>query len=143
MVTAVRIRQSDCRLSKQDVTYPSAGILLLPSVGDQEENHSEISYEIITQKHQTCQWLFLHVHRVGAGGSCGPHVVRDGLATWRQHSTELRQYLLEDNLGNKTRRVYLMRQTAATKPLLSSQVQDDFHYRFSSISKQIYYNNLV
>lgn len=30
MVTAVRIRQSDCRLSKCDVTYPSAGILLLP-----------------------------------------------------------------------------------------------------------------
>lgn len=30
IVTAVRIRQSDCRHSKQDVTYPSAGILLLP-----------------------------------------------------------------------------------------------------------------
>lgn len=29
IVTAVRIRQSDCRHSKQDVTYPSAGILLL------------------------------------------------------------------------------------------------------------------
>lgn len=33
IVTVVRIRQSDCRHSKQDVTYPSAGILLLPFSG--------------------------------------------------------------------------------------------------------------
>lgn len=29
LVTAVRFRKSDCRLSSEDVTYPSAGILLL------------------------------------------------------------------------------------------------------------------
>lgn len=29
LVTAIRFRKSDCRLSSEDVTYPSAGILLL------------------------------------------------------------------------------------------------------------------
>lgn len=29
LVTAVRFRESDCRLSSEDVTYPSAGLLAL------------------------------------------------------------------------------------------------------------------
>ena len=71
IVTAVRIRQSDCRHSKQDVTYPSAGILLLPPSSSprrkkkKEKKVTEISYEIIPKstRHSGswCQWLRLHV----------------------------------------------------------------------------------
>lgn len=81
IVTAVRIRQSDCRHSKQDVTYPSAGILLLPFSGrprrgeKKEKNHTEISSEIIPQKHQTPNTALLmpvailaRTHRAGEGG---------------------------------------------------------------------------
>lgn len=111
MVTAVRIRQSDCRLSKCDVTYPSAGILLLPfSSGPgrgkkRKENHTEISYEIITQQHHTRETgllmpvaILTRTHRLGVGSSCDPHVVTERCATWRQHSVALQQCPLGDNL---------------------------------------------
>lgn len=67
LVTAVRFRESDCRLSSEDVTYPSAGILLLNFSKPRgqrrwgrwwrggfkkEKNITEISYEIIPKKHQ-------------------------------------------------------------------------------------------
>lgn len=105
MVTVVRIRQSDCRHSQQDVTYLSTGILLLPVSsrpnGKKKEkiNSTEISYEIIPQKHQTCRiellmpvaCLCINTYRGEGGGSCAPHVVREGLATGQQPSMELRQ----------------------------------------------------
>lgn len=69
LVTAVRFRESDCRLSSEDVTYPSAGILLhnfsKPGLRGErgwgrwcwggkieKKNITEISYEIIPKKHQ-------------------------------------------------------------------------------------------
>lgn len=87
MVTAVRIRQSDCRHSQQDVTYLSTGILLLPVSsrpnGKKKEkiNSTEISYEIIPQKHQTCRIellmpvaVFALIHTEGRVGAAVRHM---------------------------------------------------------------------
>lgn len=87
IVTAVRIRQCDCRHSKQDVTYPSAGILLLPSSSSprrkkRRKKVTEISYEIIPKstRHSRswCQWLSLHEDTEWGRGAAVPHVVREG-----------------------------------------------------------------
>lgn len=99
IVTAVRIRQSDCRHSKQDVTYPSAGILLLPFSGRPRrgEKKRKKSYRNIFWDHSSKASDTQHgapdassypctntQSRGGRGSSCGPHVVREGLAAGRQ-----------------------------------------------------------
>lgn len=86
MATAVRIRQRDCRRSKQDRAYPRDGILLLHFNGTNKENENRFA-----PKYPMRSFLKNMQDKVSNASSCAPHVVKEGLATGQQPRMELQQ----------------------------------------------------
>lgn len=88
MATAVRIRQCDCRPSKQDRMYPSDGILLLRFSRPKKKKRMK------TDLHKNIpmrSFLKNMQDKASNASSCAPHVVREGLDTGQQPSMELQQ----------------------------------------------------